>query len=92
MCSSDLPKFALEGKKWMIENQVGKRDLTVDKVEMSQVIYMFGCKDCTLKISGKVNSVVLDSCVKTAVVFDSVVASAEFINSRDCQMQVGFQE
>jgi len=30
----------------------------------------------------------VDSCVKSAVVFDSVVASIEFVNCRDCQMQI----
>ena len=37
---------------------------------------------------GKVNSVTLDSCKKTSVVFDSVVSAVEFINCQSVQMQV----
>lgn len=83
------PKFVLEGKKWIVENQVGQKALTIDKIEMNQVVYMFGCKDSVVSVKGKLNSIVVDSCVKTALVFDSLVSSVEFVNCRDCQMQVG---
>jgi len=82
------PKFALEGKKWTVEYQVGQKNLKIDETEMNQVVYMFGCKDSTIQIKGKLNSIVIDSCVKTAIVFESLVSSIEFVNSRDCQMQV----
>ncbi|XP_021947960.1 adenylyl cyclase-associated protein 1 isoform X2 [Folsomia candida] len=85
---SKPPKFALEGKKWVVEYQVGKRDLKIEDVEMNQVIYLFACKDSTITVKGKLNSIVVDSCVKSAIVFDSLVASVEFVNCRDCQMQV----
>ena len=38
--------------------------------------------------TGKVNSIVLDSCKKTSIVLDSVVSSVEFINCQSVQMQV----
>ena len=38
--------------------------------------------------SGKVNSIVLDSCKKTSIVLDSVVSSVEFVNCQSVQMQV----
>jgi adenylyl cyclase-associated protein len=82
------PKFGLDGKKWTVEHQIGRKDLKIEEVEMNQVVYMFGCKDTTLAIKGKLNSIVVDSCVKTAIVFDSLVSSVEFVNTRDCQMQV----
>lgn len=74
---SKPPKFALEGKKWVVEYQVGKRDLKIEDVEMNQVIYLFACKDSTITVKGKLNSIVVDSCVKSAIVFDSLVASVE---------------
>jgi len=86
--ASKPPKFVLEGKKWIVEYQVGQKALSIDKVEMNQVVYMFGCKDSVITVKGKLNSIVIDSCVKTAVVFDSLVSSVEFVNCRDCQMQV----
>lgn len=74
------PKFGLEGKKWVVEYQVGKRDLKIEEVEMNQVIYLYACKDSTLTVKGKLNSIVIDSCVKSAIVFDSLVASVEVRN------------
>lgn len=85
------PKMALEGKKWVVENHLGRRDLKIEGVEMNQVVYVYGCKDSTLQVKGKLNSIVVDSCVKSAIVFDSLVASVEFVNCRDCQMQVRTQ-
>jgi adenylyl cyclase-associated protein len=82
------PKFVFEGKKWVVEYQIGQKDLKIEGVEMNQVIYMYGCKDSTLQVKGKLNSIVIDSCIKSAIVFDSLVASVEFVNCRDCQMQV----
>lgn len=83
------PKFTLEGKKWVVEYQIGQKQLKIEEVEMNHVVYIFGCKDSTIQIKGKLNSIVVDSCVKSAIVFDSLVASVEFVNCRDCQMQVG---
>jgi len=86
---SKPPKFELDGKRWMVEYQVGKTDLVIENGEMNQVVYMFGCKNSTIQIKGKLNSIVMDSCVKCAMVFDSLVSSVEFVNCRDSQMQVG---
>jgi adenylyl cyclase-associated protein len=82
------PKFVLEGKKWIVEFQEGNKDLKIEQVEMNQVVYMYACKNSTIQIKGKLNSIVIDSCVKSAIVFDSLVASVEFVNCRDCQVQV----
>ena len=82
------PTMGFDGKKWLIEYQIGQKDLKIEQTEMNQVVYMFGCKDSTITIKGKLNSIVIDSCVKTAIVFDSLVSSIEFVNTRDCQMQV----
>lgn len=55
---------------------------------MNNVIYMFRCQDSTLTIKGKVNSIIMDSCRKSSVVFDSLVSSIEFVNCQSVQMQV----
>jgi adenylyl cyclase-associated protein len=70
------------------EYQKGRKDLVIDQVEMNNVVYMFKCENSVLTVKGKLNSVVLDSCRKTAVVFDSLVASVEFVNCQSVQMQV----
>ncbi|XP_072766855.1 adenylyl cyclase-associated protein 1 isoform X3 [Anoplolepis gracilipes] len=81
------PVFTRDGKKWLVEYQKGE-NLVVDNVEMNNVIYMFRCQDSTLTIKGKVNSIVMDSCRKSSVVFDSLVSSIEFVNCQSVQMQV----
>lgn len=55
---------------------------------MNNVVYMYGCTESTLTVKGKLNSVFLDSCKKSAVVFDSLVSSIEFVNCQSVQMQV----
>ncbi|KAK9887884.1 hypothetical protein WA026_000188 [Henosepilachna vigintioctopunctata] len=82
------PSFTRDGKKWLIEYQKGKHDLLVDGVEMNNVVYMFRCTDSTVTVKGKLNSIVLDSCKKTSVVFENLVSSVEFINCQSVQMQV----
>ncbi|KAL1377036.1 hypothetical protein pipiens_020329, partial [Culex pipiens pipiens] len=82
------PTFVRDGKKWLIEYQKGNTGLLVEDAEMNNVVYMFRCENSTLQIKGKINSVVMDSCKKCSLVFDSLVASAEFVNCQSVQMQV----
>lgn len=82
------PTFVRDGKKWLIEYQKGNTGLLVDDAEMNNVVYMFRCENSTLTVKGKINSVVMDSCKKCSLVFDSLVASAEFVNCQSVQMQV----
>ncbi|CAL7943475.1 unnamed protein product [Xylocopa violacea] len=82
------PVFTRDGKKWLVEYHKGNKDLIVDNAEMNNVIYMFRCQDSTLVVKGKVNSIIMDSCRKSSIVFDSVVSSIEFVNCQSVQMQV----
>ncbi|XP_053960940.1 adenylyl cyclase-associated protein 1 isoform X3 [Anastrepha ludens] len=82
------PVFTRDGKKWLIEYQRNNPNLMVDNAEMNNVVYMFKCEGSTLTVKGKVNNVVLDSCKKCSLLFDSVVASVEFVNCQSVQMQV----
>jgi adenylyl cyclase-associated protein len=71
------------------EHHQGNHSLVIeDNVEMNNVVYMFNCRDSTLTVKGKLNSVFLDSCYKSSVVFDNLVSSAEFVNCQSVQMQV----
>ncbi|XP_067625072.1 uncharacterized protein capt isoform X2 [Eurosta solidaginis] len=82
------PVFTRDGKKWLIEYQRNNPNLKVENAEMNNVVYMFRCEGSTLTVKGKVNNVVLDSCKKCSLLFDSVVASIEFVNCQSVQMQV----
>lgn len=82
------PKFELEGKKWMVEYQIARKDFVIQETEMNQSVNLYKCRDCLVQIKGKVNSVTIDSCSKTAVVFDDIVSVVEFINCQNVQAQV----
>ena len=86
------PKFELEGKKWLVEYQVGRNDIVIPETEMNQTVVLYRCKDTVVQINGKVNSVTIDSCNKTAVVFQDIVSVVEFINCQNIQAQVGVLE
>lgn len=81
------PRFDLEGKKWMIEYQVGRKDLVVKDTEMSQSVNVYKCKDSLIIVKGKVNSITVDSCTKTSLVFDDIVSVVEFVNCQNVQAQ-----
>ncbi|XP_071441091.1 adenylyl cyclase-associated protein 1 isoform X2 [Hetaerina americana] len=86
--SEKPPVFTRDGKKWLVEYQKNNSSLVVENAEMNNVVYMFRCEGSTLTVRGKINSVVVDSCRKSSVVFDSLVSSVEFINCQSVQMQV----
>jgi len=81
-------KLELDGKKWVVEYFKNNPNINIEETQNNQSIYVFKCEGSTIKISGKCNNIILDSCKKTAVVFDSVVSSCEFINCQSVQMQV----
>lgn len=81
------PVFELDDKKWKIEYQNKRNDLVIDKTDMKQTVYVYKCKECTLTIKGKVNSILIDSCSRVAVVFEDLLSSFEFINCQSVQMQ-----
>jgi len=81
------PKFALEGNKWVVEYQVGNKQLVIDQTEVKQTVYIYKCKDSVIQIKGKVNAVTVDDCTKTAVVFENIVASFEVVNCNSVEVQ-----
>ncbi|KAJ9537909.1 hypothetical protein OSB04_030642 [Centaurea solstitialis] len=82
------PKFELQmGRKWVVENQIGKKDLSIDKCDSKQTVYIFGCKDSVIQIKGKVNNITVDKCTKIGVVFTDVVAACEIVNCNSVEVQ-----
>lgn len=82
------PKCALESNKWVIEYQKDNRNLLIGDTEMKQTVYIYKCENCTIQIKGKVNAITLDSCKKSAVVFDEAIASLDVINCQSVQAQM----
>jgi len=55
---------------------------------MKQTVYIFKCDSSTIQIKGKVNAITMDSCKKSALVFDEAISSVDFINCQSVQAQV----
>ncbi|KAJ6385890.1 hypothetical protein OIU77_028956 [Salix suchowensis] len=82
------PKLELQmGRKWAVENQIGKKNLVIDDCDAKQSVYIFGCKDSVLHIQGKVNNITIDKCTKMGVVFTDVVAACEIVNCNGVEVQ-----
>jgi len=90
--SKDLPnkppKFALDGNKWCVENTVGPKEIAITETEPKQTVYIYHCSNIFVKISGKVNTIIIDACDKVGVLFDNAIASVEVVNSHAVQVQV----
>lgn len=82
------PVFTLDGVKWRIEYQNGNRNIVIENPEAKQTVYIYKCKDSTIQIKGKVNSICLDNCVKTAVVFENAIATLETVNCTSVELQI----
>ncbi|KAM0937939.1 putative cyclase-associated protein CAP/septum formation inhibitor MinC [Dioscorea sansibarensis] len=82
------PKLELQmGRKWAVENQIGKKNLVIDDCDSKQSVYIFGCKDSVLQVKGKVNNITVDKCNKMGIVFVDVVAACEIVNCNGVEVQ-----
>ncbi|XP_047322005.1 cyclase-associated protein 1 [Impatiens glandulifera] len=82
------PKLELQmGRKWIVENQIGRKSLVIDDCDAKQTVYIYGCKDSVLQIQGKVNNITIDKCTKMGVVFKDVVAACEIVNCNGVEVQ-----
>jgi len=81
-------RLELDGKKWLVEYFKGNPSIEISETENNHSIYVYRCEGSTIIVKGKVNNIIMDSCKKTSVVFDTVVSGFEFINCQSVQMQV----
>jgi len=82
------PKLALEGNKWAVEYQVGNKSIVISETEPKHTCYIYKCKDSVIQIKGKVNTITVDDCIKTAIVFENAIASFDIVNCRSVEVQV----
>jgi len=82
------PVFELQNKKWIVEYQEGRKDLVISETNRNQTVYVFKCNNTVLQIKGKINSVTLDSCSKSAIVVEDLVSTCEFVNCKSVQAQI----
>jgi len=81
-------KFALEGNKWVVENQDDNSNLVISDPEPKQTVYIYKVDRSVVQIKGKVNSICIDSCNKVGVIFENAIAQVEMINSTSVELQV----
>ncbi|GMI25527.1 hypothetical protein TeGR_g6539, partial [Tetraparma gracilis] len=77
-----------QGMKWSVENQTKESGVvTVEITDPKQQVYIFKCDGATIDIKGKCKGIVVDTAVKTNVLFDSVISSCEIVNCKRMQVQ-----
>lgn len=85
------------GSKWVIENHdetTAKNHsdsgiLEIEIVDPKQQVYIFNCENVTVKLSGvKLKSIIIDTCTKINVVFDTIISGCEMVNSKKIAVQV----
>ncbi|VDD90801.1 unnamed protein product [Enterobius vermicularis] len=82
------PKLALEnGKQWNVEYYKDEQNIVVEITDMKQTVYIYKCENCVIQVKGKVNSITMDGCKKTSVVFESLLSQVEIINCQSAQVQ-----
>jgi adenylyl cyclase-associated protein len=69
------------------ENQVGNKNIVIENPETRHTVYIYKCFDSVIQIKGKVNSIMLDSCKKTGLVFENAISVAEVVNCSSVQVQ-----
>ena len=77
--------FALQGNKWVVEGQTSV--VEIKEADIKQTVYIYNCVNATVVVNGKVNTITVDGCKNTQVVFQDVLALCELVNSRQCKVQ-----
>ena len=78
--------FELQGNKWVVEGQTGSLEIPADKVDIKNSVYVFNCQNLVLQVPGKCNTITVDGCKNTQVVFQDVLAMVECVNSKGAKI------
>ena len=76
----------LEGNRWIVENITGTQD-TVIEPEAKHSIYISKVVDGVVTVSGKCNTIMIDDCSGSGIIFSDVIATVEVVNSKKMQLQ-----
>jgi adenylyl cyclase-associated protein len=79
--------FALQGNKWVVEGQTSQVEITGDQVTVKHSVGIYNCVGATVVVGGKCNTITIDGCKNTSVVFNDVLALCEVVNSRSVKVQ-----
>lgn len=76
------PKIEFVGpqNKWYVQYQSGPEEVVVTIKDKKESVYILGCLNASIRVVGKCNGIIVDSCKKCNVVFDTTMASFELVN------------
>mmetsp|Transcript_10478 Transcript_10478/g.14802 ORF Transcript_10478/g.14802 Transcript_10478/m.14802 type:complete len:484 (-) Transcript_10478:107-1558(-) len=84
-------EYQTRGFKWVIENQTKTSNAnglcTVDVKDQKEQAYIYKCENATIKINGKIKSIIMDTCTKTNLIFESTISACEIVNCKSVQIQ-----
>jgi adenylyl cyclase-associated protein len=78
---------AAEGK-WFIEYQEDNPSIEITAKDARETVYIYKCTKTTVKVNGKLNSIIIDSCKRVGLVFETTISCVETVNSQSIQIQV----
>ncbi|CAG8821541.1 14715_t:CDS:2, partial [Gigaspora margarita] len=82
------PKKEFDNNKWIIENYENDYNIVIEETAINHTVYIYGCKNSTISVKGKIKAVTLDSCQKTGLLVDSAVATVDIVNCKSFQLQI----
>jgi adenylyl cyclase-associated protein len=71
----------------VVEGQTSQISIDADKVTVKNSVYIFNCVGATIVVPGKCNTITIDGCKNTQVVFQDVLALCEVVNSKGVKIQ-----
>lgn len=77
--------------KWLVEYQTKSSNpngvCVVDAKSPKEQVYIYKCENATIKVNGKIKSIIMDSCIRTNLIFESAISSCEVVNCKNLQIQ-----
>jgi len=82
-----IPEMKLDGNKWTVQHFRNKKDIVLSETALRHTLYIFKCENSVITVKGKINSIVMDNCTKTALVFDGLISALDIVNCKSVQAQ-----
>jgi len=80
-----------EPSKWVVEYQTQNSNpngvCVIEAKSTKEQVYIYKCENATIHVKGKVNSIIMDSCTKNNLIFESAISSCEVVNCKKLQIQ-----
>ena len=88
LSANQQPVLELLNKKWAVEYQENNHRIVIEDTNEKQTVYMYKCNNSLLHVKGKLHTIIVDSCCKCGIVFDSLLSTSAFVNCESIRAQV----